>query len=156
MGLFEYFSKEYRELRKNYAMLVENYSRLADDHQRLRETYSSEVGRLLQQNQQQTALLKMADTMHRNMDATRVKIMDLVQRHIEAGQSQVPARALWQVLHDAGFTVQPAPVMDHALRVALKQAPALEQKSQQSQAQKPQQTEQKTKLQQSQQRGMSR
>jgi hypothetical protein len=148
---------EHHQLQQAHAELAGDHSRLTEDHQRLREAYTRDIDRLLQRNQQQEAMIKAADAMHRTMDGALNKVQTLLQRHLEAGQSTVPARALWHVLHEAGFTAAPKPTMDHALHVAVKNAPALEQKNQQSQSQKPQQQpEQKQEQKRSQHRGMSR
>jgi hypothetical protein len=123
---------------KDHANLVNDHLTLTEDHHQLRNTFNREVGRLLQRNQQQETLLKMADQMHRKLEGALGKVLTLLQRHLEAGDSHVPAKALWHVLHDAGFTASPKPTLDHALHVALKHAPELEQ---QTAAQKTQQNQ---------------
>jgi len=130
---------EHRQLRQDHTNLVNDHLTLTENHHQLRNTYQREVGRLLQRNEQQERMLKMADQMHRKLEGALGKVMTLLQRHLEAGDSQVPASALWHVLHEAGFTASPKPAMDHALHVALKNAPEREQKPQQSQSQEPQQ-----------------
>jgi hypothetical protein len=65
------------------------------------------------------------------------KVMTLLQRHLEAGDSHVPARALWHVLHDAGFSTAPTPNLTHAEHMALKNVSRQEQKKEQTQTQQP-------------------
>jgi hypothetical protein len=122
--------QEQRELRKDHAALVNDHLKLTEDHHQLRATYNREVAQLLKRNQQQEVLLKAADAMYRKLEGALDKVQILLQRHLEAGETHVPARALWHVLHDAGFTAAPKPTMDHALHVALKNAPRLEQQAQ--------------------------
>jgi hypothetical protein len=158
-----------RQLQKSYDALSERHTTLADQHDALHR----DLALLLRRNQQQEAMIQAADTMYQQTAGALNKVQTLMQRHLDAGEQHVPVRALWHVLHEAGFTAAPKPTMDHALHVALKQAPELERKNQQSQAQKPQQqpeqkseqkreqkveqkTEQKSEQKRSQHRGMSR
>jgi hypothetical protein len=150
---------EYQQLQKDHAALASDHLRLTEDYHELRNAYIREVDRLLQRNQAQEAMIRTADTMYRKLEGALGKVTTLLERHLEAGERHVPARALWHVLHETGFTVAPKPAMDHALHVALKNAPELERKNQQAQSQKPQeQPEQKQEQahKQIQRRGMNR
>jgi hypothetical protein len=132
--------QEHRELRRDHAALVDDHLALTADHQQLREAYNRQLEQLMKHNQQQEMLIKAGDAMYHKLESALDKVQTLLQRHIAAGEAQVPARALWHILHEAGIAVAPKPpAMDHALHVALKNAPALEQQNQQSQGQKPEQ-----------------
>jgi hypothetical protein len=130
---------QHQQLGKDHTNLAMDHLRLTEDHHNLRADYSRDVNRLLARNHQQEAMLQAADAMHQKLEGALGKVMTLLQRHLQAGDSHVPARALWHVLHDAGFTTAPKPNLTHAQQMALNNAPQQEQKQQQGQSSEPQQ-----------------
>ncbi len=129
--------QQHQQLDRDHTNLAMDHLRLTEDHHNLRADYSRDVNRLLARNHQQEAMLQAADTMHQKLEGALNKVTTLLQRHLEAGDSHVPARALWHVLHDAGFTTAPKPNLTHAEHMALKNAPKQEQKQEQTQSQQP-------------------
>jgi hypothetical protein len=120
--------QEYRELQKDYNALVNDHLASAADYRR-------EVEQLLRRNQQQEAMLKTDHTMYSKLEAALGKVQTLLQRHLDAGENHVPARALWHVLHEAGFTAAPKPELTHKEAIA----PKSNQENQQNQSQKQEQ-----------------
>jgi hypothetical protein len=135
---------EHQQLGKDHTNLAMDHLRLTEDHHNLRADYSRDVNRLLARNHQQEAMLQAADAMHQKLEGALGKVMTLLQRHLQAGDSHVPARALWHVLHDAGFTTAPKPNLTHTEQMALKNAPQQEQKKEQKQTQQPEAQQKQT------------
>jgi hypothetical protein len=129
-----------RQLQKSYDALSERHTTLADQHDALHR----DLALLLRRNQQQEALLKTDHTMYQKLEDALGKVQTLLQRHLDAGENHVPARALWHVLHEAGITTAHKPELNHKEAVALKNAPKLEQEHhQQDQSQKQEQKQER-------------
>jgi hypothetical protein len=134
MGIFNIY-QEHRDLKKRHTDLHEAHLKLTEDHRQLSNAYSREIGQMLQLHQRQEQLIRTGDQMYRQLETALHEIQSLVKRHLDAGETRIPARALWHVMHNAGITAGPKPELNHKEAIAQKNAPRLDQEKQQNQSQ---------------------